>query len=436
MGLITKEVKINVNSFTVKYYENLGYELPKKENGKYDLGKPFTVKVEDLPKTSTTTVKYTCDYCGEVIEQPYSSYIRSISGVVSKTCCRNCNYLKSQESNMLIYGTNSTTRLEWVKEKMRNTMRQRYGTDYASQSEEIKERIRKTNMERYGTEVASQSEIVKNKILATNNYKYGANSPLQNKKIKEKLHQTMVSRYGCDNISQLDSTKEKVRNTQISKYGMLYCQTNECKKRIADTCLSKYGNECYIASEEGRSRIKQTIQENYGYGNPFEVPEIKEKIRKTLYNNSSICTSTQQIYISKLYNLPINYPICYWNVDMYDENNKIVWEVDGGGHNLSVKTHQMSQEEFNQKERVRDLVIRRAGYRIGRIISSKDKYPSDEILLKMLEDAKQYFSDYPEHSWIYFDIDNENIRNAENKDGVPYFYGQLRHIKKQQLESA
>ena len=69
-----------------------------------------------------------------------------------------------------------------------------------------------------------------------------------------------------------------------------------------------------------------------------------------------------------------------------------------------------------------------------KIISSKDLLPSDEILLQMLSDAKQYFSDYQNHSWIEFDIDNSVIRNAENKNGVSYDFGKLRKINKSDIE--
>ena len=64
-----------------------------------------------------------------------------------------------------------------------------------------------------------------------------------------------------------------------------------------------------------------------------------------------------------------------------------------------------------------------------RIISSKDKLPSDEILLQMLSEAKQYFSDYPNHSWIEFNIDTSTVRDAEQKDSVFFDYGKLRNIK-------
>lgn len=121
---------------------------------------------------------------------------------------------------------------------------------------------------------------------------------------------------------------------------------------------------------------------------------------------------------------------------MYDESNNLCIEYDGGGHFLEIEIGKVSQEEFDNKELVREKMIRQEGCKIIRIISRKDNLPSDEILLQMLSDAKQYFSDYPEHSWINFDIDNGIVRNAEHKDGSPYFYGELRKIKKGDLKSA
>ena len=51
----------------------------------------------------------------------------------------------------------------------------------------------------------------------------------------------------------------------------------------------------------------------------------------------------------------------------------------------------------------------------------------------MLQDARNYFSDYPNHSWIEFNIDTSIVRNAENKNGAPYDFGTLRKIKDEDL---
>jgi hypothetical protein len=263
MGLITEKVEVTVNPYTIRHYESLGYNLPRKENGKYKLYAPFTVKVEDLPKTSTVEVNYSCDYCGEILTNPYFVYLREISGIVPKTCCADCNHIKVQESNQITYGENTVLKIPEVKEKISNTVQQRYGVKHISQSKEIRERVEKTNLRKFGTKTPCENEEIKQKVIQTNNLKYGANSPLQNDEIKEKLKQTMLSRYGCENISQLDLTKEKVKNTQYEKYGMYYSQTEECKKRINNTCKEKYGNNYYLGSKSWEIKVQKTNMLKY-----------------------------------------------------------------------------------------------------------------------------------------------------------------------------
>ena len=68
-----------------------------------------------------------------------------------------------------------------------------------------------------------------------------------------------------------------------------------------------------------------------------------------------------------------------------------------------------------------------------RIISQKDWCPSDEILLQMLDFARNYFST-TNHTWIEFDIDAGTYCNAEHKDGEPYDFGELRKIKASDIE--
>ena len=77
MGLITKTVKVKLAN-NYKYYEDLGYEIPKHKNkkGEYrlNLGEFIEVKVEDLPKNSHYIVDCKCDGCGKNLVWAYSDY--------------------------------------------------------------------------------------------------------------------------------------------------------------------------------------------------------------------------------------------------------------------------------------------------------------------------------------------------------------------------
>ena len=68
-----------------------------------------------------------------------------------------------------------------------------------------------------------------------------------------------------------------------------------------------------------------------------------------------------------------------------------------------------------------------------RIISLNDKLPQDSTLLQMLSETRQYFSDYPNHSWIEYNISTSTLRNAEHKQGIPYAFGSLRTVKDKEV---
>lgn len=137
----------------------------------------------------------------------------------------------------------------------------------------------------------------------------------------------------------------------------------------------------------------------------------------------------QQRYICDLYGGILNYPVSFYNVDIYLPENNLTIEYDGGFHLGNVITGRETMDEHNRKEIIRDKIIKREGYKQMRIISSNDILPSDTTLLQMLEQAKDYFSKYTNHSWIEYNIDFSTMRNAENKDGVQYDFGELRKIK-------
>ena len=64
--LLTKEADYKVNSRSLKYYRDLGYEC--------NIGDIIKVKVEDLKKFSSCLVKYQCDRCGRIFEIPFRSF--------------------------------------------------------------------------------------------------------------------------------------------------------------------------------------------------------------------------------------------------------------------------------------------------------------------------------------------------------------------------
>ena len=191
----------------------------------------------------------------------------------------------------------------------------------------------------------------------------------------------------------------------------------------------EYGVNHYSKTLEYKEKFVNTCINKYGYDSPTKVPEIREKMVRTLYNNSSQKISKQQRYINNLYHGILNFPVKYYNVDIYLPDDNLVVEYDGGGHMLNVVTGRETIEEFNQKEIIRNNIIKREGYKQMKIVSSTDKLPFDDVLLQLLSYTKEYFSQYPNHSWIEYNIDYSTVRNAEQIDGIFFDYGKLRKIK-------
>ena len=80
MPILDEFVEIVVNGQCHKYYEDLGYVLPKhKSSGKMRYtGEPIKVKPEHLPKYSSEKVTRQCDDCGEVSQIRWNSLQRSL----------------------------------------------------------------------------------------------------------------------------------------------------------------------------------------------------------------------------------------------------------------------------------------------------------------------------------------------------------------------
>ena len=90
--LVSEYTEVKLYGKNLKYYENLGYEIPKQYNiyGKLTTPKDttITVKVDDLLKTSTAKVEICCDKCGKTRIIRYDIYNKHNHD--GKTYCKGC----------------------------------------------------------------------------------------------------------------------------------------------------------------------------------------------------------------------------------------------------------------------------------------------------------------------------------------------------------
>lgn len=273
------------------------------------------------------------------------------------------------------------------------------------------------------------------KRMQTMQKKYGIRNALQSEEIKEKYRQTMLKKYGVENYTQTKEYKEKTKQTCLEKYGTEHsAKCQETKDKRAKTNLLKYGFEYATQNQTIKDKTKITVNKKYGVDNIFADKDIIKKIHKAMYENDTCATSKQQKYLNRIYKGILNFPYLQYNLDIYLHDEDIAIEYNGGGHLNSVKFGNITKEEFNRREMIRNNYIKQAGMKRITIQSIHDKLPSDVILIEMLNYARSYFSQYPNHSWIEYDIDNAIVRNAENQNGIPYNYGKLRKIKDSDVE--
>lgn len=422
--LIEENVLVKLSGKNKTYYEQLGYNVntQKKDGEKFI---QIYVDVNDLNRKSGVPVKVMCDYCAEegietIISVPYCTYTRGRE-VILKDACKKCRVKKQIDVTMEKYGVRSTALLPEVRQKQLDAMYNNYGVYNPQKSETIKEKSRKTNLEKYGVEYTFQSKQVKEKTKATILDRYGKEYYSQTEEYSDKIKSNNIDKYGVNYFFETDKFKEISKQTNLQKYGFENASSSSItKEKTQDTCMQKYGATSFVKSDT----FKKIILKKYGHDNPSKSQYIRCKINKTRYYSGAFISSKQQRYICDVFNGKLNYPISYYSVDIAMPSEKIYVEYDGGGHNLNVLIGKMTQEEFINKELIRYYQIRKEGWNMIRIISSKDKIPSSEKLLDMIEYSKNIFNNG--NTWIKFNIDNKTV---ESYGGIlSYEFGDLRRI--------
>lgn len=161
-----------------------------------------------------------------------------------------------------------------------------------------------------------------------------------------------------------------------------------------------------------------TLWQKYGVANVFEL-EVMEKAEWEIP-----CSRPQQ-YLANLLNGKVNVRFAEIRgfVDILLEDEKIIIEYDGSGHFLGEYFGRYTYEEKLQQDYERDSILKSLGYKIIRIESKKDYLPSDEIILKQMNEIKKYFDESGKDFFKW-------VIPTSKKDKR---YGKLRTIKEEDL---
>lgn len=187
------------------------------------------------------------------------------------------------------------------------------------------------------------------------------------------------------------------------------------KEKTKQTNLDKFGFEYGLSSPIVQEKRRQTNQERYGVDNQFQRQDIIEDIGKkrieTYYKNGTGPASKQQIHIHSLVGGELNLPIGTLMLDIAFPEEKVYIEYDGGGHDLPVKLNQITRKEFNTKQVKRDTFLKSKDWKLIRITSPKDVLLDDNILIKLIQESKEFLLSNG-NSWIEIDIYNNKIKSS------------------------
>jgi len=151
-----------------------------------------------------------------------------------------------------------------------------------------------------------------------------------------------------------------------------------------------------------------------------------ERVTQTRTSHGNVAVSSQQLHLHELYGGVLNYPCKSLSLDIAFPDEKIYVEYDGSGHMLSVILKDIAEEDFKRNELRRTYALYRDGWKCLRIISRKDRLPSDQVLTALLEEARQRFQKGDSH--CIADFDHGTLEYAGIKCNVDF--GELRCLKR------
>lgn len=441
--ILPQTVKIKLNSSNKKHYESKGYIYTKK-------GDEIEVSVLHLTKTSDVLVKCRCQICNSETKIRFIDIALRKIEVKCKDCIikQNVKHSIDELKNVLVLP--QTTKVRW------NRTNKRYyesrGYIYTKNNDEFEVNVLDLRsgscakvkcicqycgkiMIKEFREVVEHKNKLCCKDCVTSKFKefflekYGVENPMQVPEIKQKSINTTIQNNGGIGM-QSKKIQQKIRKTLLKEYNVTNpSQIPEVKIKKEQTCLKNWGVKSPAQSKEIQEKTKQNNFKKYGYYFTLQVPKFRNeaKAAKTLYQNGNGPSSKQQKYLCNLLKGKLNYPIDKCRLDIAFLNEMIYIEYDGSGHDLSVK-YGTSIKEFKKREIKRKTFLENKGWKLIRIISSKDLLPRDEDIINLINECKNYLLN-SNHTWIEISIDDLKIKCSQYEKDISYLKESLRKIK-------
>lgn len=217
-----------------------------------------------------------CPLCSK--PKLFINYKKGYQNTCHSTECINKYTQQCREEGFLKkYGVKNPKQIKEVNDKIEKTNLERYGHKNAAAAKEVKEKIKETFIKNYGVDNPLKVNSVKEKIKSTNLERYGVENTYQMKKVLDKIKE----RYGDDFGFGSGFFMQKSKETCNEKWGVDYhLQRPEIHKVITETMNELYGGRG-LGSPEISKKIYDEVEQIYGERHPMHNEEIKKRLEET-----------------------------------------------------------------------------------------------------------------------------------------------------------
>lgn len=133
--------------------------------------------------------------------------------------------------------------------------------------------------------------------------------------------------------------------------------------------------------------MHQTCLEKYGVDYYVQTDEFKQKqLEKFMKDGTLVPYSKQQKQICDFVHGTLNYFNIGYFFDIALVDKRINIEYDGSGHDIPLKYNKLTEEEFYERQQLRDKRVMAIGWKILRIICPRDKLPKQDIFESQISD--------------------------------------------------
>lgn len=263
---------------------------------------------------------------------------------VSKEKWENCTE-EEKESRMINlqnkmiekYGVDNCSKLDWVKEKKKETTLKSIGFDNPLKD---KERMKQGMLNKYGVDHNSHDKDLLAKRVST--YKehlteYNAakneNSEL---KFDDKSKETKLERYGEDYNFKFTDKAKITYHKHFEEYEANKTENSELRFRdkTVQTCIERYG-ENY--QEIFSKKAMETNKRNHGGLHNSQTKECQEKMKQTYFEKTGYYYSAQNPKTRR------NHRTCYYyDNEEFDSSWELAYYIYLKDHNISFEYHTIS----------------------------------------------------------------------------------------------